>query len=44
MILEKGDVVVSPVPFSDLSEVKKRPVLVVAGMRGDDIIVTLIAS
>ena len=36
--LVKGDVVVLPFPFSDLSASKKRPALVVATLRGDDII------
>ena len=40
----KGDVVVIPFPFSDLSENKKRPALVVADLKGYDIIVCLITS
>lgn len=40
----KGDVVVLPFPFSDLTANKKRPALVVAGLTGDDIIVCLITS
>jgi len=35
----KGDVVIIPFPFSDLSGGKKRPVFVVADLPGDDIIV-----
>ncbi len=35
--LVKGDVVVLPFPFSDLSKSKKRPALVVADLQGDDI-------
>lgn len=33
----KGDVVVIPFPFSDLSQSKRRPALVVANLKGDDI-------
>lgn len=44
MILEKGDVIVTPIPFSDLSGIKKRPALVVAGMRGDDVVVCAITT
>lgn len=40
----KGDVVVIPFPFSDLTDTKKRPALVVAELSGDDIIVCLITS
>ena len=40
----KGDVVVLPFPFSDLSESKKRPALVVAVLEGDDIILCQITS
>ena len=32
----KGDVVVVKFPFSDLSQVKRRPALVLAGLEGDD--------
>jgi mRNA interferase MazF len=35
----KGDVVIIPFPFSDLSGNKKRPAFVVADLSGDDIIV-----
>jgi mRNA interferase MazF len=34
----KGDVVVAPFPFSDLSAAKKRPAFVVATPTGDDVI------
>ena len=42
--LVKGDVVVIPFPFSDLSLTKKRPALVVANLAGDDIILAQITS
>lgn len=40
----KGDVVVVPFPFSDLSANKKRPALVLATLEGDDIILCQITS
>ena len=40
----KGDVVVIPFPFSDLSASKKRPALVVSNITGDDIILCQITS
>lgn len=40
----KGDVVVLPFPFSDLSAAKRRPALVLAGLPGDDIILCQITS
>ena len=40
----KGDVVVVPFPFSDLSANKKRPALVVATLTGDDVILCQITS
>jgi mRNA interferase MazF len=40
----KGDVVVTPFPFSDLSAAKKRPALVVAGLAGEDVILCQITS
>jgi len=40
----KGDVVVIPFPFTDLSGTKKRPAFVVADLPGDDIIVCQITS
>ena len=42
--LVKGDVVVLPFPFSDLSASKKRPALVVATLTGDDVICCQITS
>lgn len=40
----KGDVVVIPFPFSDLSDSKKRPALVLADLLGDDILLCQITS
>ena len=40
----KGDVVVVPFPFSDLSNAKRRPSLVVADLEGDDVILCQITS
>ena len=40
----KGDVVVVPFPFSDLSRAKKRPALVVAELKGNDLILCQITS
>lgn len=40
----KGDVVVVPFPFSDLSGNKRRPALVVATLSGDDLILCQITS
>ena len=40
----KGDVVVIPFPFSDLSGSKKRPAFAVAVLPGDDIIACQITS
>ena len=40
----KGDVVVVPFPFSDLTANKKRPALVVAPLAGDDVILCQITS
>jgi mRNA interferase MazF len=40
----KGDVVVAPFPFSDLSDAKRRPSLVVAILTGDDVILCQITS
>jgi mRNA interferase MazF len=41
---EKGDVVVFQFPFSDNSVYKKRPALVVATLKGDDLILCQITS
>jgi len=40
----KGDVVVVPFPFSDLTYAKKRPALVIAELDGNDIILCQITS
>ncbi len=42
--LVKGDVVVFPFPFSDLSAYKKRPALVLAVLEGDDLILCQITG
>jgi mRNA interferase MazF len=40
----KGDIVVIPFPFSDLSQSKRRPALVLASLQGDDIILSQVTS
>ena len=40
----KGDVVVVPFPFSDLTQAKRRPALVLAELSGDDVILSQITS
>lgn len=40
----KGDVVVLPFPFSNLSSAKKRPALVITDITGDDYIMLQITS
>ena len=40
----KGDVVVVPFPFSDLTQAKRRPALVVAPLTGNDLILCQITS
>jgi mRNA interferase MazF len=40
----KGDVVILPFPFSDLSGSKRRPAFVVTGLPGEDIILCQITS
>lgn len=42
--LIKGDIVVVPFPFSDLSNFKKRPALVISTLKGDDLILCQITS
>ena len=40
----KGEVVVVPFPFSDLTDTKRRPALVVAQLQGSDLILCQITS
>ena len=40
----KGQVVVLPFPFSDLSTSKRRPALVITPLQGDDLILCMITS
>ena len=40
----KGDIVVVPFPFSDLTQSKRRPALVITVLEGDDIILCQITS
>jgi mRNA interferase MazF len=40
----KGDVVVVPFPFSDLTNAKRRPALVIANLTGNDVILCQITS
>lgn len=40
----KGDVVIVPFPFSDLSQTKRRPALVIATLQGNDMILCQITS
>jgi mRNA interferase MazF len=40
----KGDIVVIPFPFSDLSGSKRRPALVLSDLPGDDVILCQITS
>jgi len=40
----KGDIVVTPFPFSDLSSTIKRPALVAANLKGDDVILCQITT
>jgi mRNA interferase MazF len=40
----KGDVVVVPFPFSDLTNAKRRPALVIADLSKNDLILCLITS
>jgi len=40
----KGDIVVVPFPFSNLTRAKRRPALVIAELEGDDLILCQITS
>lgn len=40
----KGEVVVLPFPFSDLTQAKRRPALVITELEGDDVILCQITS
>ena len=40
----KGDIIVDPFPFSDLTNAKRRPAFVLAVLQGDDIILCQITS
>lgn len=40
----KGDVIVLPFPFTDLSTTKRRPALILADIKGDDYIMLQITS
>jgi mRNA interferase MazF len=40
----KGDVVVVPFPFTNLTDAKRRPALVIASLSGDDVILCQITS
>lgn len=40
----KGQIVILPFPFSDLSDAKRRPALVLAPLTGDDLIVCQITT
>lgn len=40
----KGDIIVAPFPFSDLTSSIKRPALVIANLKGEDVILCQITS
>lgn len=40
----KGDIVVVPFPFTDFTQTKRRPALIVAPLQGDDVILCQITS
>jgi mRNA interferase MazF len=40
----KGDIVVVPFPFSDLTNIKRRPALIIANLSGTDLILCQITS
>ncbi|PIN88873.1 growth inhibitor PemK [Candidatus Pacearchaeota archaeon CG10_big_fil_rev_8_21_14_0_10_34_76] len=39
-----GDIIVVPFPFTDLSDIRKRPALVLSNLEGDDIVICEITS
>lgn len=43
-IFVRGEVVVVPFPFSNLTTTKRRPALVITGLEGDDLILCQITS
>jgi mRNA interferase MazF len=42
--LVKGDIIILPFPFSDLSSTKKRPALIISTPKGDDVLLAQITS
>ena len=42
--LMKGDILVIPFPFSDLSNSKRRPAMIIAKLKGDDLILCQITG
>ncbi|MFH1191652.1 MAG: type II toxin-antitoxin system PemK/MazF family toxin [Candidatus Omnitrophota bacterium] len=40
----KGDIIVFPFPFSDLTQFKRRPALIIAELEGDDVILCQVTS
>lgn len=40
----RGDIVVVPFPFSDLTQAKRRPALIIADLEGDDYVLCQITS
>lgn len=40
----KGDIIVVPFPFSDLTQAKRRPALVISALEGNDLILCQITS
>ncbi|RUT05915.1 mRNA interferase PemK [Dulcicalothrix desertica PCC 7102] len=42
--LVKGDVVIVPFPFSDLTQTKRRPALIIGTLQGSDLILCQITS
>ena len=40
----KGEVVVLPFPYTDLSSIKKRPALIIATLKGENVILTQITT